>query len=131
MGGNGQIRYFTALTTTDGTVTTSTAPEQGFAQDGPAVADIATPSEVSLHPNPTVTGRVTFKVPMKGLRSNGGSLPSIVEAIDYTGAVKLSHGVTLDDTGRGELDASPLTRGTYILRVKVAGRVFTTRMMRL
>jgi hypothetical protein len=111
-------------------VTNTTSPEQGFAQDGPAVADIATPSEVSLHPNPTVTGRVTFKVPMTGLRSNGGSLPSIVEAIDYTGAVKLSRGVTLDDTGRGELDASPLTRGTYILRVKVAGRVFTTRMMR-
>jgi autotransporter-associated beta strand protein len=93
-------------------------------------AENAASAEVSLYPNPTVTGRVSFRLPMADLRSNGGALSSTVEAIDYTGSVKLSRKVTIDDAGRGELDASSLSRGAYILRVSVAGRVFTTRMVR-
>ena len=101
----------------------------GLAQFGPA-ADNAASAEVSLYPNPTVTGRVSFRLPMASLRSNGGALSSTVEAIDYAGSVKLSRKVTIDAAGRGELDASSLTSGAYILRVSVAGRVFTTRMVR-
>ena len=124
----GRIWFRTAVPQPLMMAITESVTEYGSANS--MAADNAASAVVSLYPNPTVTGRVSFRVPMAGLRSNGGALSSTVEAIDYAGSVKLSRKVTIDAAGRGELDASSLTSGAYILRVSVAGRVFTTRMVR-
>jgi hypothetical protein len=87
-------------------------------------------SGMQLYPNPTTTGRVSFTLPTADWRPQVGRISSTVEVVDLSGTVRMTRYVTLDGKGQGELDASPLQSGAYILRVAVGDRVFTTKMIR-
>jgi hypothetical protein len=83
-----------------------------------------------LFPNPTMTDKVRFAVPMQGLTPEGGRLSSTAEILDISGTLKLSRKVELDGHGRGVLEVSALNRGAYVLRVQVGGKVFISKLIR-
>jgi hypothetical protein len=83
-----------------------------------------------LYPNPSRSDRVRFAVPMKGLKPEGGRLPSMVDVVDLSGMVRLEKPIVLDGRGRGELEVSALSIGTYVLRVRVGEKVFINKMIR-
>jgi hypothetical protein len=84
-----------------------------------------------LYPNPAVSGRVQFAVPMDGLSASAGKIGSTVEVLEQSGVMVLSRQVELDGRGRGNLDVSGLLPGMYIVRVRLAGgQTFITKMIR-
>jgi hypothetical protein len=86
--------------------------------------------EILLYPNPSVTEKVSFAVPMEGLTPDGGRLSSTAEVVDLSGTLRLSKKVELDGSGRGVLEVPTLNRGTYVLRIQVGGKVFISKMIR-
>jgi hypothetical protein len=83
-----------------------------------------------LYPNPSVSGKVQFAIPMQGLSAEGGWMSSMVELVEASGVVVQSGSVRLDGRGRGDLDVSRLRSGSYVLRVWVGEKTFTTKMIR-